>query len=82
VLTEDTQTYTVAYARDGSPERGHIVGRLKKTGKRFLANHGDEDTLRQMANGSAEIVGRTGWVWLDGEKEGRGLFSFGKGAKI
>jgi hypothetical protein len=72
----------VAYARDGSPEKGHVVGRLKSNGKRFLANHGDENTLRQMASGASEIVGRTGRVWLDSEKKGRGLFSFEKGPKI
>ncbi|KAF3046566.1 hypothetical protein E8E12_010929 [Didymella heteroderae] len=36
------ETYTVEFNRDGSPLRGHIVGRLKIDGKRFLANHGDE----------------------------------------
>lgn len=82
MLTNLLQAYTVAYARDGSPEKGHIVGRLKINGKRFLANHGDEQTLRQMASGTVEIVGRTGWVWLDSEKKGRGLFSFEKEAKI
>ncbi|KAF2679380.1 acetyl-CoA acetyltransferas-like protein [Lentithecium fluviatile CBS 122367] len=76
------ETYTIAYARDGPPSKGHIVGRLKSSGKRFLANHGDESTLRQMAGGAVEIVGKTGWVWQDREKKGRGLFSFEKGPKM
>lgn len=76
------ETYTVEFKRDGSPLRGHVVGRLKSNNKRFLANHGDEATLRQMAGGKGEIVGRSGWVWQDGEKKGRGLFSFDKPAKL
>jgi hypothetical protein len=76
------ETYTVEFKRDGSPLRGHVIGRLKSSGKRFLANHGDEATLRQMAAGKGEIVGRSGWVWQDGEKKGRGLFSFDKPAKL
>jgi hypothetical protein len=82
ILTGHAQTYTVAYSRDGSPSKGHIVGRLKSNGKRFLANHGDENTLQQMASGASEIVGRTGWVRQDSDKKGRGLFSFGKTAKM
>jgi hypothetical protein len=80
--TDCAQTYTVAYNRNGSPSKGHIVGRLKGNGKRFLANHGDESTLRQMASGAGEIVGRTGRVWQDDEKKGRGLFSFDRAAKM
>lgn len=55
---------------------------MKSSGKRFLANEGDEKTLRVMAGGAGEIIGRTGWVWLDEKEEGRGLFSFEKGAKM
>jgi hypothetical protein len=76
------ETYTVEFKRDGSPLRGHVVGRLKSNGKRFLANHGDEETLRQMAGGVREIVGRSGWVWEDEKKKGRGLFAFDKPAKL
>jgi hypothetical protein len=76
------ETYTVEFGRDGSPSRGHVVGRLKSGGKRFLANHGDEETLRQMAGGKGEIVGKGGWVWQDEKKEGRGLFAFDKPAKL
>jgi hypothetical protein len=72
----------VEFHRDGSPLRGHVVGRLKSSDKRFLANHGDEATLRQMAHGVSEIVGRSGWVWQDGKKKGRGVFAFDKPAKL
>ncbi|KAF3001449.1 hypothetical protein E8E13_008119 [Curvularia kusanoi] len=70
------ETYTVEFARDGTALRGHIIGRLKSDNKRFLANHGDEATLRQMAEGTGEIVGRAGWVWQDERVKGRGLFAF------
>jgi hypothetical protein len=76
------ETYTVEFNRDGSPFRGHIVGRLKSNNKRFLSNHGDESTLRHMANGASEIVDRSGWVWQDREKKGRSLFAFDKPAKL
>lgn len=76
------QTYTVEFKRDGSPLRGYIVGRLRSNDKRFLANHGDEATLRQMASGTVEIVGKTGWIWQDTSKKGRGLFVFDKPAKL
>lgn len=76
------ETYTVEFARDGSPLRGHIVGRLKSNGKRFLANNADEATLKQMASGSVEVVGRSGRVRQDKEKKGRGLFTFDGLAKL
>ena len=76
------ETYTVEFNRDGSPLRGHIVGRLKSGGKRFLANHGDAETLRQMAGGKGEIVGRSGWAWRDGGRKERGLFAFDRPAKL
>jgi hypothetical protein len=76
------ETYTVEFGRDGSPVRGHVVGRLKSGGKRFLANHGDDETLRQMAEGGGEVVGRSGRVWQDGKKKGRGLFVFDQPAKL
>lgn len=76
------ETYTVEFNRDGSPLRGHIVGRLKGDGKRFLANHGDEETLRQMAGGKGEVVGKSGRVWQDEKKKGRGLFAFEQPARL
>ncbi|KAF2634654.1 acetyl-CoA acetyltransferas-like protein [Massarina eburnea CBS 473.64] len=76
------ETYTVEFNRDGTPLRGHVVAKLKSNGKRLLANHGDENTLRQMADGTAEIIGKYGWVREDSKKEGRGLFTLEKNAKI
>ncbi|KAJ4990237.1 hypothetical protein SVAN01_04328 [Stagonosporopsis vannaccii] len=76
------ETYTVEFNRDGSPLRGQIVGRLKGDGKRFLANHGDDATLRQMAEGTMEIVGNTGWVWQDKKTKEKGLFAFDKPARL
>lgn len=70
------------FNRDGTPLRGYIIGRLNKNEKRFLANHGDENTLRQMASGASEIVGKSGWVRQDSERKGRGLFTFDKAARI
>jgi hypothetical protein len=55
---------------------------LKSGNKRFLANHGDEETLRQMAGGGVEIVGRSGIVRQDEEKKERGLFVFDKPARL
>ncbi|KAL5113138.1 hypothetical protein ACEQ8H_008997 [Pleosporales sp. CAS-2024a] len=75
------ETYTVEFKRDGTPLRGYIVGRVKN-GERFLANHGDEETLKMMAAGDKEIVGRSGWVWQDEEKKGRGLFAFDRPFKL
>ncbi|KAF2118482.1 hypothetical protein BDV96DRAFT_488169 [Lophiotrema nucula] len=72
------KTYTVEFSRDGSPLRGYIIGRLKSNNMRFLANTGDDDTLRQMASGKDEIIGLSGWVHQDPKRKGRGLFTFGK----
>lgn len=70
------------FHRSGKSLRAYIVGRLKSNNKRFLANHGDEATLRALAGGSAEIVGRTGWVKQDEKKKGHGLFVLEKGAGL
>jgi hypothetical protein len=72
----------VEFSRDGSPLRGHVIGRLKKDGKRFLANHGDETALRHMANGASEIIGKSGRLRQDPNKKGRGLFTFDETARI
>ncbi|OWP00589.1 hypothetical protein B2J93_6026 [Marssonina coronariae] len=68
------ETYTVEFARDGTPRQGHIVGRLQSSGHRFLANHGSESTLRQLASASKEPIGERGWV-RRGEGE-RNVFTF------
>lgn len=70
------ETYTVEFDRKNKPLRGHVVGRLKDNGHRFIANHGDESTLQQLASFSREPIGRSGMVKQDPEKKGRNLFSF------
>jgi Thiolase-like protein type 1 additional C-terminal domain len=75
------QTYTVEFNRDATPLRGHLVGRLKRDGHRFIANHGDASTLQQLSSWSKEPIGRSGRV----EKEkgtGRNLFTFEKREKL
>ncbi|KAN0096639.1 hypothetical protein V8E51_015444 [Hyaloscypha variabilis] len=74
------EAYTVEFNRDGSPARGHIVGRLKGNGHRFLANEGDENTLMQLSSGVKEPVGRSGFVRV--EDDGRNLFVFNNGGKL
>ena len=73
------ETYTVQFARDGSPETGFVVGRLA-TGERFVANHGDERTLSELASWEIEPVGRSGWVKKG--NDGRNLFVFDDKAKL
>jgi hypothetical protein len=73
------QTYTVEFNRDGSPLRGHIVGKLKN-GHRVLANEGDKGTLVQLASGIKEQVGRKGFVRND--EDGRNLFVFHQVEKL
>ncbi|KAJ9664521.1 hypothetical protein H2198_000172 [Neophaeococcomyces mojaviensis] len=69
------ETYTVDYNRSGMPVRGYIVGRIKCNGHRFLANHGDENTLKQLCSTRTEPIGRSGWVRNE-RLSGRNLFSF------
>lgn len=76
------ETYTVEFKRDGSPLRGHVVGRLRSNGHRFIANDGDQVTLQQLTSTVKEQIGRIGWVRKDAEKAGRNLFSFEASAKI
>ncbi|KIV98245.1 hypothetical protein PV10_01912 [Exophiala mesophila] len=68
------ETYTVEFKRDNTPLRGYVVGRLNN-GHRFLANHGDEDTLKQLSTWSGEKVGLSGKVKSDGK---RNLFVLSK----
>jgi hypothetical protein len=74
------QTYTVEFNRDGTPSEGYIVGRLKSNNHRFVANHGDENTLQQLASGVKEPIGRGGWVRT--LEEGRNVFTFDKSGKL
>ncbi|ODA78260.1 hypothetical protein RJ55_05641 [Drechmeria coniospora] len=66
------ETYTVEYDRQGSPAMGLIVGVLQ-TGERFLANHGDEQTLAQLASSSVEHVGQA--IRVRPSEGGRNLFT-------
>jgi Thiolase-like protein type 1 additional C-terminal domain len=62
--------------------RGYVVGRLKKNGRRFLANHADASTLEQLCSTTTEPVGRTGHVKPDVEKAGRNLFNFSRTSRL
>ena len=70
------ETYTVEFKRDGSPLRGHVVGRLKSNGNRFIANHGDAITLQRLCSQHEDPIGKEGWVRKDSTREGRNLFTF------
>jgi hypothetical protein len=52
-----------------------VVGRLKSTGHRFVANHGDDQTLNELVSGTDEKIGRAGTVRSDGK---RNLFTLQK----
>ncbi|QMW38417.1 hypothetical protein G4B11_001653 [Aspergillus flavus] len=56
------ETYTVEFHRNGHPARGYIIGRLKADGSRFVANHGNETTLRELASLTEEQIGKEGYV--------------------
>ena len=75
IILVNRQTYTVEFARDNGPLRAYIVGRLKKNGHRFVANHADAETLRLISSGAEEKIGRVGRVRNDGK---RNLFSLRK----
>ncbi|KAK6360116.1 hypothetical protein TWF730_006269 [Orbilia blumenaviensis] len=64
------ETYTVAFHRSGEPEMAYIVGRLTKNNHRFVANHADKQTLKQLCSTAEEPIGKAGWVSCDtsGEK--------------
>ena len=75
------QTYTVEFNRDGSQLRGYVVGRLKENGHRFLANHADDSTLKQLCSQDVEPIGRPGRV--NTGEDGRNLFALvGESAKL
>ncbi|KAK2739194.1 hypothetical protein FQN57_006637 [Myotisia sp. PD_48] len=76
------ETYTVEYNRDGTPLRAYIVGRLTSNGHRFISNHADESTLKQLSNASKEPIGRSGYVRKDTEKKGRNLFSLEQSGRL
>lgn len=68
------ETYTVEFNRDGSPLRGYVVGRLNSNGHRFISNHADESTLKQLCSWEVEPIGRRGKVRV--AEAGRNLFAF------
>jgi Thiolase-like protein type 1 additional C-terminal domain len=76
------ETYTVEFDRSGAPARGFVIGRLKGSGERFIANEADEATLKQLSSEITEPVGKTGWVKADKEEEGRTLFRLADGGKL
>ena len=80
VLADPMKTYTVEYARNGAPSRGHIVGRLASNNNRFLANHADEQTLRALSSITDEQIGRRGTLWT--VEGGRNVFAIGEASKL
>jgi hypothetical protein len=72
----------VQYSRKHEPERGFIIGRLKDTGGRFVANAGDETTLKALVKRTDhEVIGKEGWVWKE-EDGDRNLFGFERGPRL
>jgi acetyl-CoA C-acetyltransferase len=65
------ETYTVVFGRDGTPERGIVIGRLAGGG-RFLANTPDDRRLLESMT-KREMVGAPGRV--EQAPDGRNLFS-------
>jgi acetyl-CoA C-acetyltransferase len=58
------ESYTVMHGRDGQPEQGIVVGRLRD-GRRFIANtEADPALLRSMTE--REMVGEKGRLCHDG----------------
>lgn len=74
------ETYTVDFGRDGKPKKAHVVGRLKSQGARFLANHADDETLKQLSSDSKEPIGRTGVV--RSTPDGKNIFTFPGNANL
>ncbi|THW51769.1 hypothetical protein D6D22_00610 [Aureobasidium pullulans] len=75
------QTYTVDFDRKNGPLLGHVVGRLKSSNHRFVANHGDAATLKRLASRTEEPIGKSGYVRADGQ-QGRNLFFFESSARL
>jgi acetyl-CoA C-acetyltransferase len=55
------ETYTVEYARDGSPSLGYVIGRTA-TGARFAAHVQDRSTLARLTDVEDEPIGGKGAV--------------------
>lgn len=56
------ETYTVQFDREGNPEMAFIIGRLTDSKHRFVANHGDQRTLQELASSIEEQIGKIGYV--------------------
>jgi len=70
------ETYTVIFNREGEPEQGIVIGRLKgDSGARFFANTPPDREL-MLAMTREEFAGRAGRVTAD-EGTGRNLFEPG-----
>ncbi|KIW07438.1 uncharacterized protein PV09_02278 [Verruconis gallopava] len=76
------ETYTVDWDRDGKPGKAHIIGRMKFSGERFVANHADEATLMALATGKKEPIGLSGVVREDSRLKGHNLFSLTDSARL
>jgi acetyl-CoA C-acetyltransferase len=67
------ETYTVIFNREGEPEQGIVIGRLKgDSSARFFANTPSDREL-MLAMTREEFAGRAGRVSAD-EGTGRNLF--------
>lgn len=63
------KTYTVEFSRDNAPLRAYVVGRLKSSNARFVANHGSAQTLSHLASfQGGEKIGLSGVVHNDGTR--------------
>lgn len=78
ILILNDQTYTVEYNRQNNPILGHIVCRLKQNGHRVIANHADDDTLKELSSWTEEPIGRSGYVRPSEFTAGQNLFTFKK----
>lgn len=56
------ETYTVQFDRKGNPEMAFIIGRMTDKNYRFVANHGDQRTLQELASTVEEQIGKIGYV--------------------
>ncbi|KAJ4385587.1 hypothetical protein N0V93_010016 [Gnomoniopsis smithogilvyi] len=64
------ETYTVEFSREGAPETAFIIGRLRNSGHRFIANHGDQQTLQHLSSAFEEKIGAEGFVRTSRTKSG------------
>jgi hypothetical protein len=79
------ETYTVQFDRQGNPEMAFVIGRLKGNGYRFVANHGDQLTLQELASPGEEQIGKVGYVETRRDASGdpeSNAFSLGPRPKI